>query len=105
ADGRLGRYRFPRDEYLSPDALPLADPPADPDAGGLQRRGGLDVRDRGVRLSFARRIAPRDRRLEARNPAGAGPLSRAILGSVRRLRAGHAAVWVIRNPPRAWRPA
>jgi lysophospholipase len=76
--------------------LGLANPPADPDAGRLQRRHCVDVRDRGIRLSFARRLASRDRRLETRNPAGAGPLPRPVLGGVRRVRAGHAAVQVRR---------
>ena len=76
------------------DKLSLGDPPADPDAGRQQRHHRLDRGDRGIRLSSARRVASRDRRLETRNPAGAGPLPRAILGRVRRLRAGHAAVQV-----------
>ena len=45
---------------------------------------------------LARRLASGDRGLQARDPAGAGPLPRAILGRVRRLRAGHAAVQVIK---------
>ena len=100
ADGGLGRYVVPRHEHVSQDVLSLADPPADPDAGSLQRRGGLDLGDRGVRLSFARRLASRHRRLQARDPAGAGPLPRAILGGVRRLRAGHAAVRLEHDPDR-----
>ncbi len=71
--------------------------PADPDAGRQQRQHRLDLGDRGVRLSLARRLASRDRRLQARDPAGAGPLPGAILGGVRRLRAGHAAVQVRAN--------
>ena len=84
-DARLPRFR-----------LSFADSPADPDAGRQQRHHRLDAGDRGVRLSSARRFASGHRRLEARNPAGAGPLPRAILGGVRRLRAGHAAVQVKR---------
>ena len=76
---------------------PSANPPADPDAGRQQRHRRLDAGDRGVRLSLARRLASGDRRLQARNPAGAGPLPRAVLGGVRRLRAGHAAVQVTKD--------
>ena len=46
------------------------------------------------RCSGWRRLASGDRWLQARNPAGTGPLPRAVLGRVRRLRAGHAAVQV-----------
>jgi pimeloyl-ACP methyl ester carboxylesterase len=74
--------------------LSAGNSPADPDAGRQQRCRGFDRGDRGVRLSSARRLASGDRRCETRNPAGAGPLSRAILGSVRCVRAGHAAIWV-----------
>ena len=94
ADGGLGRYRVHGDARLPRLRLSVADSPADPDAGRQQRHHRLDRGDRGVRLSSARRLASGDRRLEARDPAGAGPLPRAILGGVRRLRAGHAAIWV-----------
>src|SRR5581483_3651277 len=97
ADDRLGRHGFSRDAYLSRRRLSPADPPADPDAGGLQRHHRVDVGDRGVRLSPARRLASGHRRLKARDPAGAGPLSSAVLGGVRRFRAGHAAVRVRRK--------
>lgn len=80
--GRLGRYRLPRDARLQGHELPIRDPPADPDAGGLQRHRGVDRGDRGVRLPLARRLPPRHRRLEARDPAGAGPLPLPILGRV-----------------------
>src|SRR5262249_49632602 len=50
----------------------------------------------GVRLPHARRLPDRDRRFEARDPAGTGSLSRAVLGGLRRLRAGHSTVQVTR---------
>ena len=53
---------------------PAGNSPADPDAGGEQRHGRFDVGDRGVRLSLAGGFAPGHRRLQARNPAGAGSL-------------------------------
>ena len=65
ADGGLGRYRVQSDARLPRLQLPLADPPADPDAGRQQRHHRLDSGDRGVRLSSARRLASGDRRREA----------------------------------------
>ena len=103
ADGGLGRYRVQGDARLSRFRLSFANSPADPDAGRQQRHHRLDAGDRGVRLSSARRFASGHRRLEARNPAGAGPLPRAILGGVRCLRAGHAAVQVDRLDPESSR--
>ena len=52
----------------------------------------LDRRDRGLRGAAARRLASHRRRQPARADDGAGPLPRAVLGGVRRLRAGHAVV-------------
>jgi alpha-beta hydrolase superfamily lysophospholipase len=94
ADHRLGGRRLLGDARLSRHELPLGHPPADPDAGGKQRHHRVDRGDRGIRLSFARRLASRHCRRQARDPAGAGPLPRPVLGGVRRLRAGHAAVQV-----------
>ncbi len=64
ANGRLGRHRLQGDAHVPRILLSLADPPADPDAGGEQRQRGVDACDRGVRLSLARRLASRDRRLQ-----------------------------------------
>jgi alpha-beta hydrolase superfamily lysophospholipase len=60
-----------------------------------QRHHCFDGRDRGIRLSSACRLASGDRGLQARDPAGTGPLPLAILGGVRCIRAGHAAVQVM----------
>src|SRR6267142_1867148 len=54
--GQGGRY-IPGGARFSRRRLPLADPPADPDAGRQQRQRRVDGCDRGVRLSFARGLA------------------------------------------------
>ena len=79
ADGGLGRYRVQRDAYFSRDVLSseIRQPILMPAAATTR---WFDLGDRGVRLSSARRLASGDRRLQARDPAGAGPLPRAILG-------------------------
>ena len=55
-----------------------------------------------VRGAPARRLASGDPRRAARNPDGAGPLPRAVLGGVRRLRARHADV--LTHDPEKWEP-
>ena len=64
-------------------------------AGQDQHR--LDAGDRGVRDAPARRLAPGHPRRAPRDADGAGSLSRAVLGGVRRVRAGHAAVLISRR--------
>src|SRR5262249_15685541 len=81
---------------LSRLRLSVANPATHPDAGGIQRHRRVDAGNRGVRLSFARRLPPRHPPRQARALAGAGPLPRAILGGIRRVRAGPAPV-LLRN--------
>ena len=65
--------------------------PLDADRG-RPRRDRLHRRDRGLRGAASRRLAPHRRRQPTRADDGAGPLPRAVLGGVRRLRARHADV-------------
>ena len=88
ADGGVGRHRVSHHARLSRHALPIEDSAADPDDGGGRRHHRLNAGDRGIRLPPARQFASGDSGIAARDPAGAGPLPRAVLGRVRRVRAG-----------------
>ena len=79
---------------IADPSLRQQNPPAADADRRRPRRGGVDRGDRGRRDAAARRLASDRRRRAARADDGAGPLSRAVLGGVRRLRAGHAAVQV-----------
>ena len=88
---------------LAEPGYPGQNPPADPDR---RRRSGpdrVDAGDRRVRGAAARRLPPDRAGRAPRTADGAGSLSHAGAGGVRRLRAGHAAVRLTRSCARTAR--
>ena len=90
-----------RDEAVRRARLCRAHPPADAAGGGRARRGRVDAGDREIRQQSVGRPPFDLGRRPARDSAGAGSIPRAVLGGVRRLRAGHAAV--LSRDIRGWR--